>query len=98
MSNALASVLETLRHRYPSSTFQASDVALFAGAAETGAINFKAALEMASGKALPIISSPAVSWRLKAIKDRPILVGAQTLALRFLPDKREGGHFSVAVL
>jgi hypothetical protein len=99
MGNALASVLETLHTRYPrSSKFQASDIALFAGAAEPSAISFKAALELASGKSLPIISSPAVSWRLKAIKDRPVQVGDQTLVLRFAADKRDGGYFSMSAL
>lgn len=98
MGNALANVLETLRARYPGMTaFQASDVAVFAGAADYSAINFKAALELASGKGLPIISSQAVSARLRAIKDRPTKVGKQLLALRYQTD-HQGGAFCIKEL
>jgi hypothetical protein len=91
-----AAVLDVLQRRFFSDAFQASDVAsLILSGADLSSIDLKGALETAANKALPTVSSVAVSWRLKAIKDRPVKVGGHTLALRFMPDKRDGGYFSI---
>jgi hypothetical protein len=94
-TSALATVLDVLRNQYPSGC-KAADVALFAGQATDAAINFKAALELASGKLLPIITATTITWRLKALTDAPVLVGRTTLALRYEPDEhKHGGAFVV---
>ncbi|MBV9824100.1 MAG: hypothetical protein JO001_00210 [Alphaproteobacteria bacterium] len=98
VQSALIVVLETLRTRFGTWTFQASDIAQFAGDMDPEAIDFRAALELASGKVLPIITSTTIAWRLKAIKDRPVDVVEQTLVLRFAADKRQGGYYSVSTL
>jgi len=92
-TSSLAIVLDVLRRRWPSS-FEAREVATYAGQDEQDAIAFKAALEMASGKSLKIISSTTVAWRLKALVDTPANVGGKVLVLRFKVH-HEGGIFSV---
>lgn len=92
-TSSLATVLDVLRSMWPNG-FKASDVALFAGQASEGAVEFKAALEQASGKPLPVITATTVSWRLKGLKDAPVMIGDDTLTLRYQPDK-EGGAFTV---
>jgi len=54
---------------------------------------FKAALEQAAGKLLPIITSTTVTWRLKALIDAPVLVGKHVLVLRYAPDEAKNGGF-----
>ena len=94
-TSSLATVLDVLRDRWVNG-FRAGDVALFAGQATDEAIEFKAALEQASGKPLPIITPTAITWRLKALKDAPVLIEGATLALRYAPDKaKNGGTFIV---
>jgi hypothetical protein len=94
----LVTVLDVLERRYPGGdNFQASEIASYVGLAETDSIAFKAALELASGKALPIISAPTISARLKAIKDRPVQVGKTVLVLRYIPS-HQGGWFRVDCL
>ncbi len=95
-SAGLAVVLDALRRRWPDG-FKSADVASYAGAAEDGAIAFKAALEQASGKALKIISSPTIAWRLKGLVDAPVIVGDVTLVLRRMPG-HEGADFIVREL
>jgi hypothetical protein len=95
-TSALATVLDALRSRWFNG-FKASDVASYASRAELSAIEFKAALEQASGKLLPIITPTAVNWRLKALVDAPVLIGDKVLALRYVADKtKNGGLFRVA--
>jgi hypothetical protein len=90
----LATVLSMLSNKFSAWTFQASDVATFAGRADEQSIAFKAALELATGKSLPIISAPAISARLRAVKDTPVTVADKMLTLRYTSD-HEGGRFKV---
>jgi hypothetical protein len=92
-TSSLATVLDVLHSRWPQG-FKASDVAAFTGKASEAAIEFKAALEAASGKLLAIVTATMVSWRLKALKDAPVMVGDDLFALRYRPDK-QGGTFTV---
>jgi hypothetical protein len=92
-TSSLATVLDVMHSRWPQG-FKASDVATFAGQAREEAIEFKAALEAASGKSLPIITATMVSWRLKALKDAPVMVGDDLLVLRYEPGK-QGGVYAV---
>jgi hypothetical protein len=82
-------VLDVLHRRWPES-FQASDVANYAGKAEPDAIAFRDALEHAAGKPLKIISSTTVAWRLKALTDAPVRIRDRVFALKYKPDV--GGH------
>jgi hypothetical protein len=58
--------VNVLARRWPCG-FSSRDVATYAGRAEEDAIDFKAALEMGSGKSLKTISATTVAWRLKAL-------------------------------
>jgi hypothetical protein len=93
----LATVLDFLRRRYPGeASFQASEIASYLGSAvDLNPISLKAALELASGKSLLIISAPTVSARLRAIKDRPAQVEKELLVLRYASN-HEGGAFKVS--
>ena len=72
--SALATVLDTLGSRWPDG-FKATELPGFVGGADEEAINFKAALEQASGKPLPVITATTITWRLKALVDAPVQVG-----------------------
>jgi hypothetical protein len=89
-SSSVATVLEVLLSKWPAG-FSARDVAAYAGAAEEGAVNFKAALEQASGKAIKVVTTTVITWRLKAIVDAPVPIGDRTLVLRYLPSHHGGG-------
>lgn len=91
----LATVLDTLRRRYAAAMFTAAEVATFAGRGEDEAIAFKGALEMASGKALAIISAMSVASRLKSLVGAPVALDDATVALRYKPH-HQGGSFFVA--
>jgi hypothetical protein len=94
-ASSLAIVLDVLHRRWPES-FQASDVANYAGKAEPDAIAFRDALEHAAGKPLKIISSTTVAWRLKALTDAPVRIRDRVFALKYKPDVGgHGGTFSV---
>jgi hypothetical protein len=94
-TSSLATVLDILLHEWPNGC-KASDVAMFAGKATEGAIEFKAALEQASGKPLPVITATTITCRLKAPTDAPVLIGKSTFALRYAPDgNKHGGTFVV---
>jgi hypothetical protein len=112
---SLASVLDVLRSKWPSgAVFQAGDVvkSIFRSSENAGyaasiveqaleaAASFKAALELASGKAVPIVSAPAINWRLQAIKDSPAIVDGKTVVLRYTKPDRDGrgGGFRVESL
>jgi len=104
-SSSLASVLDVLHRNWPNSgLFQASDVVsrFFPTFAEwsTAAVGLKAALELACGKPIPIISAPAINWKLQAIKDAPALVDDKILALQYRKPDRDGrnGGFKVEEL
>jgi hypothetical protein len=112
---SLASVLDVLHRKWPNeAVFQASDVvksifrssenasfaAAFAEAEGEAAASFKAALELATGKAVPLISAPAINWRLQALKDTPAIVDGEALVLRYAKPNRNGrdGGFRVVTL
>ncbi len=95
-SASLATVLETLREKWPTS-FKAADAAYYAGGADDKAIAFKGALEVATGKALPSVSSVSVAWRLKSLADAPVNVEGRVLVLRYMPDHNTGA-FAVRAL
>jgi hypothetical protein len=93
-SSALATVLDALNTRWPGG-FKATELVGFVGGANEQAINFKAALEQAAGKPLPIITATAITWRLKALIDAPVRVGDHVLALRYAAERGHGGTFVV---
>jgi hypothetical protein len=93
-TSALATVLDTLRSRWPDGC-QARVIASYASLAESDAIDFRAALEQASGKAIKIITATVISWRLKALMDAPVQMADATFVLRYTAD-HHGGHFVVA--
>jgi hypothetical protein len=87
-----------LRRKWPGG-FQAAEVARYAGEAEEGAIAFRSALEHAAGKALKVVTSTTVAWRLKGLVEAPVQVSNQVLVLRHVSDaNRHGGWFSVVPL
>jgi hypothetical protein len=92
-TNSLVIVLDVLRTKWPYGC-QARDIASFAGQAEEGAIEFKAALEQASGKAIKVITATIVTWRLKALIDAPVQIADCVVVLAYLPDNY-GGTFTV---
>ena len=96
-TSSLVTVLETLHLRWQKVQFHAREVAEYAGLAETDSIAFKAALEMASGGAIKIISSPVLNWRLQAICDAPVVTGRRMLTLKYDKPNRDGrnGGFRV---
>jgi hypothetical protein len=94
-SSSLATVLDVLRKHW-SGGFTANDVATFTGKALEEAIEFKSALEAASGKPLVVLTATTVAWRLKALADAPVMVGDDLLALRYSPGKT--GSFIVTKL
>jgi hypothetical protein len=93
---SLAAVLEVLRIRF-GRTFSASEVSTYAAQAEPGAIAFRDAIEHATGKPLKIISSTTIAGRRKSLKDAPVWVGEQVMALRY-QEHHQGGMFSVETL
>jgi hypothetical protein len=113
-SSSLASVLDVLRRKWSNDLFQAGDVvskifqasgnvsynAALAEEVDNQAAAFKTALELACGKPIPIISAPAINWKLQAIVDWPAVVDGKILALKYhKPDaNRHGGGFKVEEL
>jgi hypothetical protein len=100
-TSSLATVLEVLHRKWPAAElFHAREVATYAGCAEEGSIAFKAALEMACGIPIKIISSPVINWRLQAITDAPVVLGDKMLVLQYVKPNRDGryGGFRVAEL
>ena len=95
-TSALVTVLDVLRSRWPIG-FKAAEIAAYAGAADEGAIEFKSALEQASGKAIKVVAPTVITWRLKAIVDSPAVIDGQVVALRYMPDRNgNGGDFKVS--
>ncbi len=92
-TSALAMVLEALYTRWPEG-FGARDVAVFVGQPGESAIEFKAALEQASGKAIKVVTPIVITWRLKALVDQSIEIGDALLVLQYYP-ANAGGWFSV---
>jgi len=85
-ANALVEVLTRLRGTWPNGEkFEAREVMSLA----TEDPKFRAALEQASGKAIKEPSPTILAWRLKALRDAPVLIsnpaGQQVVALRYSP-------------
>jgi hypothetical protein len=95
-SCSLATVLHVIRTRWPAGA-SANDISMYAGAAEESAIAFKAALEAASGKAIKVVTSTVITWRLKAIADMAVQDGKTVVVLQYLPD-HQGGTFVVRTM
>jgi hypothetical protein len=93
-SSALATVLELLRSKWPGG-FKASYLVNFVGAADETAINFKACLELASQRPIPIVAAHIINWRLKALIDTPVMAGDAMLVLKYVPERGHGGMFCV---
>ncbi len=96
-TSSLATVLDALRKEF-SGAFKAADVVPIADDPGVRGREFKAALESASGKPLPIVTATTVAWRLKAITDAPVLLGGgNTYALRCRAQDagKRGGLFIV---
>jgi hypothetical protein len=113
--SSLASVLDVLQRKWPDGKlFQAGDVvnsifhasgnasynAALAEQLAENAANFKASLELACGKPIPIVSAPSINWKLQALADAPAIADGKTLVLRYRrPDSnRHGGGFQVEEL
>jgi hypothetical protein len=92
-TGSLATVLEVILNKWPNGC-QASDIAAFAGLADVAAIEFKAALEAASEKAIKVVTATTVTWRLKALRDGPVQLSHGVYVLRFLPN-HQGGTWKV---
>jgi hypothetical protein len=92
-TSSLATILGVLHTKWPEGC-QARDIAAYAGTADEGAIEFKAALEQASGKAINIVTATTITWRLKALLDAPVPMDNGLVVLRYLPDDH-GGKFAV---
>lgn len=90
-TGALVTVLTSVGQRWPNG-FQASDVAAYlSGVASDEALEFRSALETASGKAIRVVTSTALTWRLKAVVDTPVVIDGITVSLRYMPDKSGNG-------
>lgn len=92
-TGGLATVLEACRQNWPSG-FSAADVAAYCGRADVEGEALRTALEVASGKAIKLITPTVLAWRLKALADAPVAVGDKVLALRYAPG-HNSCHFSV---
>jgi hypothetical protein len=93
-TSSLATVLAVLRTRW-SCGFKAHQVSEYIGQSTTDAIEFKAALEQASGKMIAVITATIVTWRLKAIVDAPVEIDGKLVALRYAPELGHGGSYQV---
>jgi hypothetical protein len=94
-TSSLGTVLEVLLTKWPNG-FKAAEAAAYAGAADEGAIEFKAALEQASGKAIRVVTPSALTWRFKSIIDMPVVVDGKTVALSYMADSgKHGGDFVI---
>ena len=92
-ATGLATVLDVCRTEWPAG-FSAADAAMFCSRADVAAEAFKTSLEAAAGKAIKLITPTVLAWRLKAVVDCPVGVGADVLALRYMAD-HHGGVFAV---
>jgi hypothetical protein len=90
-------VLDLLGTRW-SPAFKAAELVTFVGDAREDSINFKAALELATGKLIPVVTATVITWRLKALVDAPVQVGDRVLVLRYTAERGHGGTFSVSSL
>lgn len=94
-ATSIATVLDVIRTRWPSGC-TATEVAAYCDEQNSGASNFRGAIEAASGKAIKVCTSTVLTWRLKAVTDAPAYVGDKMLVLRYMPDNtKHGGTFAV---
>ena len=97
-SDGLAIVLSASKENWPNG-FKAIDVAVFAGGAGPAEIEFKAALEQASGKTIRVTSPTVLTWRLKAVVDMPREIDGKMCVLRYRADPSgHGGDFWIEVI
>ena len=98
-AGSLATVLTEVRMKWPGG-FRASDVTAYLSMGSTEALQLKAAIEDATGgKPIMVITAVALTWRLKAITEAPVVVEKNTLVLKYTPDPtKNGGVFSVKTL
>jgi hypothetical protein len=92
-TSGLVTVLDVLKTNWPNGC-KASEISSYASAATEAAIEFKAALEQASGKTLRVITPRTVAWMLKALAGVAIQVDRAVIALRYQAD-HHGGTFEV---
>jgi hypothetical protein len=93
-TSALVTVLGQLRANWPNGC-KASEVSAYAGEAKVAAIEFRIALEQASGKAIRVLTATTINWLLKAIADAPAVLDDKVVALRYTADKSGNGGFFV---
>ena len=93
-SSGLATVLDVLHARWKGGC-EAKDVAAYTGTADEDSINFRAALELATGKVLKVITATTITWRLKALVGAPVQIGNRILTLEYTPH-HQSGTFKVA--
>jgi hypothetical protein len=93
-TNGLIIVLDVLRKEWPYGC-PAREIATHAGQLNEAAIEFRAALEEASGKSIKVITATTITWRLKALVDAPVQMPDGVFALRFLSNDKESGVFTV---
>jgi hypothetical protein len=95
-ASSLGEVLRRLRERWPRGC-QARAIAAYVRCGEEDAVEFMAALEQASGKAIKVISATTITWRLKALVDAPVALDDAVCALRYQPENM-GGTFAVKTI
>ena len=64
----------------------------FVGAVDETAINFKAALELAAGKPILVVTATVITWRLKALVDAPAQVSDGVPGTAVCSGARSRGH------
>jgi hypothetical protein len=95
-TSSLAIVLRVLREKWRNGCL-ARDVAAFAGVATEEAIEFKVALEQASGRAIKVVTAVVITWRLKALIEAPVQIADHVFVLQYQPDNL-GGRFVVRLI
>ena len=97
-TSSLATVLDALRTKWHDG-FKASQLCSLLADGTEQAVELKAALEQASGKAIPINTATTITWRLKAISDAPVQIGEEVVSLSYQVDKdgKHGGVFKFKV-
>jgi hypothetical protein len=94
--SSLATILETLARRWPSGC-KAAELVPYVGAASDEGVALRGAIEAATSKAMPSVSSVSLAWRLKSLTDAPVNIDGRTLVLRYMAG-HEGGSFVVRAL
>ena len=76
------------------SSFKASDILERCRGLDLNDVSFKTSLELASGRAMPIVTPQIVSARLRSCLDRPVEADGELRTLRYESDSH-GGRFWV---